>query len=80
MAAGLPVVTNLPATVLPPPGSTVQLGPDTDARDIAAAVSRLLEDSEWHERVSSAARDAVASWTFDDVARTVVDFVLAGSD
>jgi glycosyltransferase involved in cell wall biosynthesis len=72
LAAGVPVVTNLPAAAELPDG-TVQLVPwDVSPGELADVVAPLLQDD---GGLGERGRSYAASWTFADVARALLDVV-----
>jgi glycosyltransferase involved in cell wall biosynthesis len=77
LAAGLPVVTNLPFAAELPAG-TVQLEPwDVDSVALAASVSALLFDGARRETLGRAGQAYATSWTFDDVAERLLSVLRA---
>jgi glycosyltransferase involved in cell wall biosynthesis len=75
LAAGAPVVTNLPFAGELPEG-VVQLEPwDVDAAALAASVSALLDDDDRRTALGRAGQSYAASWGFDDVASALLSVV-----
>ena len=75
LAAGLPVVTNLPfATELP--DGTVHLVPwSVDAVGLATEVDALLGDEAAREALGERGRRYAAAWTFDEVAARLISVI-----
>ncbi|HEX4904074.1 MAG TPA: glycosyltransferase [Acidimicrobiales bacterium] len=77
LAAGLPVVTNLPAAAELPGGTVQTVAWDIDAVGLAAAITSLLDDDEALEALGQRGQAYAASWTFDDVAARLVSVLRA---
>jgi len=75
LAAGLPVITNLPFAGELPDG-VVQLEPwDIDVAALAESVTALLDDDVRRESLGRAGQAYAASWGFDDVAAALLTVV-----
>lgn len=72
LAAGIPVVTNLPAAAELPEGTVATVPWDVDAVTLASVARALLEDD---GGLGARGQAYAASWTFDDVAAAVLDVV-----
>jgi glycosyltransferase involved in cell wall biosynthesis len=74
LAAGVPVVTNLPAAAELPAGTVAMVPWDVSAGPLADVVGALLQDD---GGLGDRGRAYAASWTFDDVASALLDVVRA---
>jgi glycosyltransferase involved in cell wall biosynthesis len=74
LAAGVPVVTNLPAAAELPAGTVAMVPWDISAGPLADVVGALLQDD---GGLGDRGRAYAASWTFDDVASALLDVVRA---
>ena len=77
LAAGLPVVTNLPAAAELPPGAVETVPWDVDAVALAATIASLLDDPSALEALGQRGRVYAAAWTFDDVALRLLSVLRA---
>jgi glycosyltransferase involved in cell wall biosynthesis len=77
LAAGVPVITNLPAAGELPAG-TVELVPwDVDAVALAGVVRALVDDPAALDALGARGRAYARSWTFDDVAQRLLAVIRA---
>jgi glycosyltransferase involved in cell wall biosynthesis len=77
LAAGLPVVTNLPFAHELPDGTVQMTSWDVDATTLAGVVRSLLDDRDALESLGARGQAYAASWTFDDVAARLLSVVRA---
>lgn len=75
LAAGVPVVTNLPAAAELPAGVVELVSWDVDAASLATAVRSLLDDPEELRALGERGRGYAASWGFGEVADRVLALV-----
>ena len=77
LAAGLPVVTNLPAAAELPPG-TVHLVPwDVDSVALASSITALIDDPEALEALGARGAAYAASWGCDEVVDRLLNVIRA---
>jgi glycosyltransferase involved in cell wall biosynthesis len=77
LAAGQPVVTNLPAAAELPEGVVRSVAWDVDSVALAATITELLDDDVEREALGARGQAHAASWTFDDVAERLVSVLRA---
>jgi len=75
LAAGLPVITNLPAAAELPSGTVHTVGWDVEPGALAAAIRTLLDDRGELDALGRRGQDYARSWTFDDVARRLLALI-----
>ena len=82
LAARLPVVTSVWASREMPAGTVVEVAPNIGPDRLAAAIGNVLDDQGRRQALREAADRYARSWTFDDVAASVLeiaDAVACGS-
>lgn len=77
LAARLPVVTSVWASRDLPAGSVVEVAPDIGPDRLAQAVGAVLGDAARRRSLSTAAERWARSWTFDDVAGSILEIASA---
>jgi glycosyltransferase involved in cell wall biosynthesis len=79
LAAGVPVVTNIPSCLELPDGTLERLAAGADAEQVAIAVARLLDDADRRHELRDGALRYASSWSVDDVASRLIDVARADS-
>lgn len=77
LAAGLPVVTNLPAAAELPDGTVRVVAWDVDSVGLATTIGELLDDADAIEALGARGQAYAAAWTFDDVAERLLSVLRA---
>jgi glycosyltransferase involved in cell wall biosynthesis len=77
LAAGVPVVTNIPSCLELPDGTLERLVGEADAEQVAIAVGRLLDDPARRQELHDGALRYASSWSVDDVASRLIDIARA---
>jgi glycosyltransferase involved in cell wall biosynthesis len=72
LAAGMPVITNIPSCLELPDGTVERLDATADAAAVARAIERLLDDPPLRRRLRDGALRYARSWSVDDVADRLV--------
>jgi glycosyltransferase involved in cell wall biosynthesis len=78
LAAGVPVVTNIPSCLELPEGTVEPVGAEAGTDDIARELQRILEDPERRRRLSDGALRYARSWSVDDVTSRLVEIAGEG--
>ena len=73
LAAGLPVITNIPSCLELPDGTVERLEVTADAVAVARAIERVLDDAPLRRRLRDDALQYARSWSVDDVADRLVE-------
>jgi glycosyltransferase involved in cell wall biosynthesis len=68
LAAGLPVITNIPSCIELPDGTVDHINAEAPVETIAAKIQLLLDDPAHRARLRDGALRYVQSWSVDDVA------------
>ncbi|HKA93984.1 MAG TPA: glycosyltransferase, partial [Acidimicrobiia bacterium] len=79
LAAGVPVVTNIPSCLELPDGTLERLAVGADAEQVAIAIARLLDDPARRRELHDGALRYASSWSVDDLASRLIDIARADS-
>jgi glycosyltransferase involved in cell wall biosynthesis len=73
LAVRLPTVTSVWASREMPEGTVVHVSPDIGPDRLAQAISGVLDDADRRQALRTAADRYARSWTFDDVAASLME-------
>lgn len=77
LAAGLPVVTNIPSCLELPDGTLERVAAGVDAEQVAITIERLLDDPARRHELQDGALRYASSWSVDDVVARLIDIARA---
>ena len=75
IAAGVPVITNIPSALEFPDGTVERVGVSARVEDIAALVRRLIDDPERRRALCDRGLAYARSWSHDHVASRIVEMI-----